>query len=145
DNLKSAQIVTADGRVRRVSDEQDADLFWAIRGGGGNFGVVTEFEFQLHPFPLRPYLGVVVWPIEQADEVLDFYGDWQAGLSDELYTGPNLVTLPDGQGVLVMEVVYAGDPAAGEREAAPLFGVGKPLDNTVGLNDYLKFQTKDDA
>lgn len=145
DNLKSAQIVTADGRIRRVSDEQDADLFWAIRGGGGNFGVVTEFEYQLHPFPLRPYLGVVVWPIEQAAEVLDFYAEWQVGLSDELYTGPNLATLPDGQGVLVMEVVYAGDPADGEREAAPLFGIGKPLDNTVGLNDYLEFQTKDDA
>lgn len=145
DNLKSAQIVTADGRIRRVSDGQDADLFWAIRGGGGNFGVVTEFEYQLHPFPLRPYLGAIIWPIEQASEVLDFYADWHAGLSDELYAGPALLTMPDGQGVLVMEIVYVGDPADGEREVAPLFDIGKPLDNTVGLNDYLEFQTKDDA
>jgi FAD/FMN-containing dehydrogenase len=145
DNLKSAQVVTADGRIRRISAEQDPDLFWGIRGGGGNFGVVTEFEYQLHPFPLAPYLGVVVWPIEQAAEVLDFYADWHLGLSDELYIGPNLATMPDGTSVLVVEVVYAGDPADGEREAAPLYKIGKPLDNTVGLNDYLAFQTKDDG
>jgi FAD/FMN-containing dehydrogenase len=145
DNLVSAQIVTADGRIRRVSAEQEPELFWAIRGGGGNFGVVTEFEYRLHPLPLEPYLGAVVWPIEQAGEVLDFYADWHAGLSDELYVGPNLVTMPDGASVLAVEVVYVGDPADGEREAAPLFKIGKPLENTVGLNDYLAFQTKDDG
>ncbi|HRP35972.1 MAG TPA: FAD-binding oxidoreductase [Gammaproteobacteria bacterium] len=145
DNLKSAQIVTADGRIRRISAEQDPDLFWGIRGGGGNFGVVTEFEYQLHPFPLQPYLGVVVWPIEQAGEVLDFYADWHGGLSDELYVGPNLLTTPDGTSLLAVEVVYVGDPNDGEREAAPLFRIGKPLDNTVGLNDYLDFQTQNDA
>lgn len=145
DNLKSAQIVTADGRIRRISAEQDPDLFWGIRGGGGNFGVVTEFEYQLHPFPLQPYLGMVVWPIEQAGEVLDFYADWHGGLSDELYVGPNLLTTPDGTSLLAVEVVYVGDPTDGEREAAPLFRIGKPLDNTVGLNDYLDFQTQNDA
>jgi len=145
DNLKSAEIVTADGRIRRISADQEPDLFWAIRGGGGNFGVVTEFEYQLHPFPLEPYLGVAVWPIEQADEVLSFYADWHAGLSDDLYVGPNLVTMPDGASLLVMEILYAGDPAAGEREVAPLFKIGKPLENSVGRNDYLTFQTKDDG
>jgi FAD/FMN-containing dehydrogenase len=145
DNLKSVEIVTADGQVRRVSAEQEPDLFWAIRGGGGNFGVVTQFEYQLHPFPLEPYLGAVVWPIEQAGEVLDFYADWHASLSDELYVGPNLVTMPDGPSVLAMEILYAGDPADGEREAAPLFRIGKPLENSVGRNDYLAFQTKDDG
>jgi hypothetical protein len=144
DNLESAEIVTADGRVRRVSAAQEPDLFWAIRGGGGNFGVVTEFEFKLHPFPLKPYLGAVVWPVEQAGEVLDFYADWHADLSDELYVAPAMLTMPDGPSVLAMEVVYVGDPAAGEREAAPLFKIGKPMENTVGLNDYLEFQTKDD-
>jgi hypothetical protein len=144
DNLKSAEITTADGQTRRVSDEQEPDLFWAIRGGGGNFGVVTEFEYQLHPFELEVLSGNIVWPIEQAREVLDFYGDWYAGLSDDLYVGPAMMT-PEGQGVLVMEVVYAGDPVAGEKELAPLLRIGKPIDNGVKLQDYMVMQTQEDA
>jgi len=145
DNLRSAQLVTADGRVRRVSDAQDPDLFWAIRGGGGNFGVATEFEFQLHPFPLQVLSGMIVWPIAQARDVLDFYGEWHAGLSDDLYAGPAMLTMPDGQGVLAMEVVYAGDPSAGERELAPLLRVGRPIDNGVKVQDYMVMQTGEDA
>jgi hypothetical protein len=145
DNLRSAEIVTADGEVRRISEEQDADLFWAIRGGGGNFGVVTEFEYQLHPFELEVLSGNVVWPIEQAKEVLDFYADWYHGLSDDLYVAPAMTATPDGQGILMMEVVYAGDPSAGEREVAPLLGIGQPMANGVGLNDYLVMQTSMDG
>jgi FAD/FMN-containing dehydrogenase len=145
DNLRGAEIVTADGQVRRVSPEQDPDLFWAIRGGGGNFGVVTEFEFQLHPMALEVLSGNVVWPIEQAREALDFYAGWYAGLSDDLYVGPAMMTTPEGQGVLVMEVVYAGDPAAGEKELAPLLRVGKPIDNAVKVQDYMVMQTQEDA
>ncbi len=145
DNLKSAEIVTADGQVRRINDEEDADLFWAIRGGGGNFGVVTEFEYQLHPFELAVLSGNIVWPIEQAREVLDFYADWYAGLSDDLYVAPAMMTTPEGQGVLVMEVVYAADPVSGERELAPLLGIGQPFENGVDLNDYMVMQTSQDA
>jgi FAD/FMN-containing dehydrogenase len=119
DNLRSAEIVTADGQVRRVSDDQDADLFWAIRGGGGNFGVVTEFEFELHPFERNLLSGGLVWPIAQAKDVLEFYGEWYQGLSDEMYVGPAMVTLPDGNSAVVMEVVYNGDPVAGEKELEP--------------------------
>jgi FAD/FMN-containing dehydrogenase len=145
DNLRSAQLVTADGQVRRVSAEQDPDLFWAIRGGGGNFGVATEFEFQLHPFPLEVLSGAIVWPIEQSRDVLDFYGEWHAGLSDDLYVGPAMVTTPEGQGLLVMEVVYAGDPSAGERELAPLLRVGRPVNNGVTVQDYMVMQTGEDG
>jgi FAD/FMN-containing dehydrogenase len=145
DNLKSAEIVTADGTVRRVSEEQDADLFWAIRGGGGNFGVVTEFEFQLHPFDRNVLSGNAIWPIEQAAEVLDFYGDWYAGLSDELYVGPAILTMPDGTGVLLFEIVYNGDPAQGEKELAPLLSQGKPLDPGVKMQDYTVMQTQEDV
>ena len=116
DNLRSAEIITADGQIRRISDEQDADLFWAIRGGGGNFGVVTEFEFQLHPFERNIFSGGIVWPIEQARDVLEFYAEHAAGLSDEMYIGPTLLTTPDGVGLIAMDVVYNGDPAAGEKE-----------------------------
>jgi hypothetical protein len=145
DNLKSAEITTADGQTRRISEEEQPDLFWAIRGGGGNFGVVTEFEYQLHPFPLEVLSGTVVWPIEQAREVLDFYAEWYAGLSDELYVGPAMMTTPEGQGVLGMEVVYAGDPVTGEKELAPLLGVGRPIENGVDLKDYMVMQTQEDA
>jgi FAD/FMN-containing dehydrogenase len=145
DNLRSAEIITTDGTIRRVSDDEDADLFWAIRGGGGNFGVVTEFEFQLYPFELEVLSGNIAWPIDQAREVLDFYGDWYGGLSDDLYAGPAMVTTPDGTGLLVMEVVYAGDPALGEKELAPLLKIGKPVDNGVAMNDYMMMQTQEDA
>ena len=145
DNLKSAQIITADGRIRTISDEQDADLFWAIRGGGGNFGVVTQFEYQLHPFELEVLSGNAVWPIEQAREVLDFWSEWSKSLSDDLYVGPTMATMPDGTGVLIMEIVYAGDPAVGEKEMAPLLARGKMLENGVAMNDYTMMQTQEDV
>ena len=74
DNLVSAEIITADGQVRTVSEEQDADLFWAIRGGGVNFGVASHFQYQLYPFDRNVLSGMIVWPISQARDVLDFYG-----------------------------------------------------------------------
>ena len=145
DNLVSAELVTADGQIQTVSAEQNADLFWAIRGGGGNFGVATRFEYQLHPFDRNVLSGMIMWPIGQAREVLNFYSGWYAGLSDELYVGPVMMTTPKGVSVLVMEVVYAGDPAAGEKELAPLRGVGKPMEDGVKIQDYMVMQTQEDG
>ncbi|NCF73957.1 MAG: FAD-binding protein [Gammaproteobacteria bacterium] len=145
DNLRAATMVTADGRVRNVSAEEDADLFWAIRGGGGNFGVVTEFDFQLYPFDRNVLSGSIIWPIAQARDVLEFYAEWSAGLSDEMYTGPAMATGGDGAGMVIMEVVYAGDPAAGEKELAPLRALGAPIDDGVKMQDYTVMQTQEDA
>jgi FAD/FMN-containing dehydrogenase len=145
DNLRGAEIVTADGQVRRISDDNEADLFWAIRGGGGNFGVVTQFEFELHPFDRNVLSGNIVWPLAQARDVLEFYGEWSRGLSDELYVGPAMVTMPDGTSVVIMEVVYNGDPAAGEKELAPLRAIGTPMDDGVKVQDYMVMQTQEDA
>lgn len=145
DNLVSAELVTADGQARTVSAEQDQDLFWAIRGGGGNFGVATQFEYQLHPFNRKLLSGMIMWPVEQARDVLDFYGEWYSGLSDNLYVGPAMFTLPDGPSVVVMEVVYAGDPAAGEKELEPLRKVGKPMEDGVKVQDYMVMQTMEDG
>jgi FAD/FMN-containing dehydrogenase len=145
DNLEAVTLVTADGRVRRVSADEDADLFWAVRGGGGNFGVVTEFEFRLHPFDRNLLAGDLIWPLEQAKDVMEFYAEWSAGLSDEMYVGPVLLTPPDGSPVIVMDVMYAGDPAAGEKELAPLRKIGSPVQDGVDLKDYHAVQTKDDA
>lgn len=145
DNLLSAKIITADGELRTVSAEHEPDLFWAIRGGGGNFGVAAEFEYQLHPIDRNVLSGMIVWPFEQAREVLDFYGDWYGGLSDDLYVGPAMMTMPEGQSIIAMEVVYAGDPSMGEKELAPLRKIGKPMEDGVMVQDYMVMQTKEDG
>lgn len=145
DNLLGAEIVTADGRVRHVSADEEPDLFWAIRGGGGNFGVVRSFRLELHPFDRNVLSGMVVWPIEQARDVLEFYGDWYLTCSDELYVGPAMMTMPDGASVVAMECVYNGNPATGEKELAPLRAIGKPIEDGVRVQDYMVMQTQEDA
>jgi FAD/FMN-containing dehydrogenase len=145
DNVTGAQIITADGRIRRISAEEEPDLFWAIRGGGGNFGVVTEFEYQLHPFDRKVLSGNILWPVDQARDVLEFYAEWSAGLSDELYVGPALARLPEVGDSMIMEVVYNGDPAQGEKELAPLRAIGKPVMDGVTVQDYMVMQTQEDA
>ena len=145
DNLVGAEIVTADGQIRYVSAEEEPDLFWAIRGGGGNFGAVTQFDFRLHDFDRNVLSGLIVWPIEQAREVLEFYADWQGGLSREMYTGPAMITHPEAGHVIAMEVVYNGDPAQGEKELAPLRAIGKPIADGVIVQDYKVLQTHEDG
>ncbi|MEJ2129226.1 MAG: FAD-binding oxidoreductase [Woeseiaceae bacterium] len=145
DNLRAAEIVTADGAVRTVSAGQEADLFWAIRGGGGNFGVVSKFEYELHPFDRNVLSGMIAWPVAQARDVLEFYAEWAPTLSRELYAGPSMMTLPDGTAVVAMEVVYNGDPSQGEKELAPLRAIGKPLEDGIQVQDYKVMQTWEDA
>ncbi|HXW10042.1 MAG TPA: FAD-binding oxidoreductase [Steroidobacteraceae bacterium] len=145
DNLLGARIVTADGRLRRVSAEEEPDLFWAIRGGGGNFGVVTEFDYRLHPFDRKALCGSLVWPLAQARDVLEFYAEWAPRLSDEMYAGPLLLRHPEAGDVVVMDVLYVGDPAAGEKELAPLRRIGKPTADAVVVQDYMIVQTENDG
>ena len=144
DNVTGAQIVTADGTIRRVSAEEESDLFWAIRGGGGNFGVATEFEYQLHPFERNIFSGSIVWPLEQARDVLEFYAEWAPGLSDEMYAGPGMATLPDVGSIIAVDIVYNGDPATGEKELAPLRRIGTPIVDAVTMQDYSVMQTNND-
>jgi hypothetical protein len=145
DNVRGAEIITADGAVRRINADEDPDLFWAIRGGGGNFGVVTEFEFQLYPFERNIFSGGIIWPVEQARDVLEYYAGHAASFSDEMYIGPTLMTMPDGTGVIAMDVVYNGDPADGEKELAPLRAVGTPMVDGVTMQDYMVTQTQSDV
>lgn len=141
DNLLAAEIVTADGRARRVSSDAEPDLFWAIRGGGGNFGVVTEFDFRLHPFDRSVLSGNILWPLDQGRDVLEFYAEWSAGLSDEMYVGPVLFRHPELGDVVAMDVVYNGPPAAGEKELAPLRRIGKPAVDGILVQDHMVMQT----
>jgi len=145
DNLVGAEIVTADGRVRKISAEQEPDLFWAIRGGGGNFGVVTEFEYGLHPFDRNLLSGNLVWPRAQARDVFEFYAGWAPGLSDQMHVGPGMAKDPNLGEIVVMDVAYNGDPAAGEKELAPLRKIGKPLVDGVKVQDYMIMQTVEDV
>ena len=145
DNVLGAEIITADGTIREVSADNEPDLFWAIRGGGGNFGVVSKFHFQLHPFDRNVLSGLLVWPVAQARDVLEFYAEWSPGVSRELYTGPFMATMPDGTAVIGMEVVYNGDSAQGEKELAPLRAIGTMIDDGVKLQDYKVLQTHEDA
>ena len=145
DNLLGAEIVTADGQIRYVSAEEEPDLFWAIRGGGGNFGAVTRFDFRLHDFDRNVLSGTIVWPFDDARDILEFYAEWSAGLSDEMYVGPTTATTPDGVRVIMMDVVYNGDAVAGEKELAPLRAIGTPLVDGVTVQDYKVLQTSNDV
>ncbi len=146
DNLVAADMVTADGKIRRVSAEENADLFWGIRGGGGNFGVVTAFEFMLHPAGPELLAGSVIWPISQARDVLAFWAEYATGISDELYAAPFMALGgEDGRGIVGMDILYVGDPGTGERELAPLRQFGKPAGDTVAMADYIATQSAIDA
>jgi FAD/FMN-containing dehydrogenase len=116
DNLLSADLVTADGQFLTISRDQHPDLFWGLRGGGGNFGVVTSFEYRLHP--VGPVLaGMVVHPMSRAKEVLGFYRDFCRSCPDEMVAAGALMTSPDGDPVAVIVAAYTGDLAAGKRRS----------------------------
>src|SRR6185295_5714903 len=100
DNLIAADVVTAEGDLVRASAEQNPDLLWALRGGGGNFGVVTSFEFQLHPVAPIVYGGMVAWPFEAARDVLKFYGEICRDCPDDLAINAGIIYTPDGHHVV---------------------------------------------
>ena len=149
DNLVAAEVVTAEGKVVRATPRDHADLFWALRGGGGNFGVVTSFEFQLYPLGPEVYAGLVVYPFEQAREVLKAYRDWAKTLPDDasvwvvMRKAPPLPFLPaevHGREVAVLANFYAGDPKDGEKVLAPARTFGKPVGEHLGVMPYTAWQ-----
>ena len=145
DSLLSAEIVTAKGEKLHLSADENQDLFWAIRGGGGNFGVVTEFEFSLHDVPGEMYGGVMQWRLADARSVLDYYAEKSAGFSNEMFMAPGMSTGADGSAWLTMDVCYCGDPRNAEKELAPLRAVARPvIDNAVPAA-YLTMQTRMDG
>ena len=144
DNLISADIVTADGQFLTASADQHPDLFWGLRGGGGNFGVVTSFEYRLHP--VRPVLaGMVIHPMDKAGEVLRFYRDFCRSCPDEMLAAAALMTSPDGMPVAVIVASYIGDIAEGEKLMAPLRKFGPPLADTITPSSYVALNSLFDA
>ena len=144
DNLRSVDIVTADGTLRTASATQQEDLFWAIRGAGHNFGVVTSFEYRLHP--VGPVLGgLVIHPLSQAVEVLRFYREFSVSQPDELQTWAGILTLPDGNPVVALAPCYVGSLEEGERLLSPLRRFGTPIADTVAPLPYVAMQQIFDA
>jgi FAD/FMN-containing dehydrogenase len=144
DNLLAVDIVTADGALRHASETEHADLFWAVRGAGANFGVVTSFEFRLHP--VHTVLGgMVLHPFARAHDVLQFYRRFTAELPDELTTACGALTAPDGNLLIAIIVCYAGDLEEGERVVAPLRRFGSPLADTIGPTPFTAQQQLFDA
>ena len=144
DNLISADLVIASGELVHASDTENTDLFWGIRGGGGNFGVVTSFEYQLHPVG-DLLAGMVVHPFGKAGEVLRFYRDFIDGCPDEVTSIAGMMTGEDGNPAIAVLLCYNGDHAEGERVLAPMREFGPPLLDTVGPLPYTTLQSMLDA
>jgi len=143
DNLQSVELVTAEGRVLRGSAEENPDLFWAVRGGGGNFGVVTSFEYRL--FPVGPTVtgGLIAYPIESAREMLRFYRDFTASIPDEHTVAATLVHAPDGSGTKLAAMVscHCGSLAEGEAATRPLNEFGSPVIAPLGAMPYCQLNS----
>ena len=141
DNVIAADVVLADGRLVRATSDAHADLFWAIRGGGGNFGVVTAFEYRLHAVGPLITGGLVVHPFARAKEALTFVGEFLRTAPDELVAAAVLMTGPDGQKACGIAAAHPGDPAEGGRLVAPLKQFGPPVMDVIGPMPYLAQQS----
>ena len=149
DNLISAKMVTADGSLLNVDKDNHPDLFWGIRGGGGNFGVVTEFQFQCADIGTEVYSGMIVHRFEDARSYMQFHAEYVRTLPDEMTAWmvirhapplPFLDASVHGQRVVIVPFVYLGDPAEGEVLINPIRNFGKPLGEAIGMNPWVDWQ-----
>jgi FAD/FMN-containing dehydrogenase len=139
DNLLSVDLVTAAGELVTATASENADLFWGLRGGGGNFGVATSLEYQLHP--VGPMLGgLIIHPLDQAPDLFRFYEAFTREAPDALGSMLLFVTSPEGQRVVAVAVCYNGPPEKGEALLAPLRAFGSPLADTIGRMRYTEIQ-----
>jgi FAD/FMN-containing dehydrogenase len=154
ESLISAEVVTADGRVVRASADENAELFWGLKGGGGNFGVVTEFEFRLHPVGPIVYAGMIMHPRSAAKELTRFYRDFMEQAPEEAGGGLALITAPPeefvpeearGKPAVGLILVYVGDPQEGEEVLRPLVEWGEPFIKAVQPMPYVAVQQMIDA
>ena len=154
DNLDEVEIVTADGQVRRAAGDEHDDLFWAIRGGGGNFGVVTRFTFRLHEIGPEIAGGAVVWDADDAGDVLAAYREAAEAAPRELTLalvirlGPDAPFVPErwrGKPVVLVIACHTGDSEQAARDLAPLRGAGRPIADLIGRKRYVEQQTMFDG
>ena len=150
DNLQSVDLVTAEGRLVRASETENSDLFWALRGGGGNFGIATEFEFRLHPLGPEVLSGLLVHPVDEAPDLLRAFRRIVERAPDELTCwavlrqAPPLPFLPaewHGRDVLILAACYSGDMQEGERAVAELRALGRPIADVIGPHPFTGWQS----
>jgi len=149
DNLISADVVTADGKTVKASESENPDLFWGLRGGGGNFGIVTNFEFKLHPVGPDVLTGLIVFPFDQGKDVLRKYRDAVKQMPDDLNVwvvlrkAPPLPFLPEDahfKEAVIFACFYAGDPAEGEKLLEPFRSFGTPYGEFIGVQPFAAWQ-----
>jgi len=145
DNVKGVDIVAADGRLLHASADENPDLYWGVRGGGGNFGVVTCFEFRLHPMQRQVIGGNLVFPISRARELLKFYSDFSLGAPDDLYVDAFMSAPAGGKaGAFGIHTCYSGPADQADKVLAPLRKLGTPLKDTIKPIDYVALQRSSD-
>jgi hypothetical protein len=145
DNLVAVEIVTADGRLLRASATENADLFWAIRGGGGNFGIVTTFEYRLHPLGPLLLAGSVLHRYDHARDAMRFYHAFSSKAPDELSVDAALVTAPSGERFFSISACYIGPIDEGEQIVKPLREYGAPVEDRIAPVSYLQIQSAGDS
>ncbi|MEO7385305.1 MAG: FAD-binding oxidoreductase [Gammaproteobacteria bacterium] len=146
DNLISVDVVTASGELVRASKDENRELFWGLRGGGGNFGIATAFEYRLHEVNQTILGGPIIFPFDRAREILNFFVEFTANAPDELNLDCAIVAPPGARPMVMLEVCYSGDVATGEKVIAPIRSLGKPLADQIKPMPYVKLQTAaDDA
>jgi FAD/FMN-containing dehydrogenase len=145
DNVTALDLVTADGRLRHASPDENQDLYWGVRGGGGNFGVVTSFEFQLHPMDRQVVGGAIMYPLARAREVLDVYAGYAEQAPDDLMLEVVLVQPPRGGPAMAgFSLCYSGPQSGADRALAPIRRLGTPTSDTVRAMDYVAIQKSGD-
>jgi FAD/FMN-containing dehydrogenase len=145
DNLLSADIITADGRYLRASEDENSDLFWGLRGGGGNFGIVTSFDYQLHEVGPNVLGATLMYPIEQAPDVFRFVSEFAATAPRELTMSAVMIMPPNGKAMALISATYIGNMAKGEKALAPMLAFGKPAMKRVGSENYVEMQRNNDG
>ncbi|MEC9376107.1 MAG: FAD-binding protein [Pseudomonadota bacterium] len=144
DNLRSIELVTPDGQLRRATVSENPDLFWGLRGAGANFGAVTQFEYQLHQIGTDFLHGAVMHPLKNVKEVLSFWAEWFPNISNELDTSCSIIMFPNGKGFVSVSAFFFGDPAEGEKQIQPLTSFGKPMNVNFNVKKYVDMQKETD-
>ncbi len=144
DNVRSIELVTADGEFRRATVSENPDLFWGLRGAGANFGVVTQFEYQLHEVGKTFLHGGAMHNIKDAQQVLEFWGELVASVPYEVDMSLSVIMFPNGKGFANISGFYFGDPADGEKALEPIMTYGKPMNVNFTAKDYVEMQKETD-
>jgi len=144
DNVLSVDVVTADGQLRRASPDENPELYWGLRGGGGNFGVATSFEFQLHPMNRNVIFATYIFPMTEAKNAMNFFGEYADSAPDEMHVGGGVVSNPGEDPVVVIGVVYCGPHNKADALLAPIRTAGTVLNEDVKAMDYVALQRSGD-